>query len=1098
MWFGILGPVSVRDDCGGGVVMPSGIPGTVLSVLLLEPNRVVSRERLAQAVWGGDAPAEVAAGLRNHVLRLRRQLGPVAGARVRTAAGGYLVEVGTGELDAVAFEEGCRRGRLALQAGDAAEASRLLSNAMELWRGEPLPGLSWDADAEAQVQRLHEVRLLALEGRTEADLLLGRHGELVAELQSLAGAHPLRESVHGQLMLALYRSGRQAEALDAFQALRRTLVEELGLEPSAEVRELHQRILTADPSLTPSADRKPASGTGVTSQLPSDTRSFTGRERELEDLLALARRVAGGQGGGALEVCAIDGMGGIGKSALAVHAAHRLRAEFPDGQLFIDLHSHTPGIDPLTAADALDWLLRSLGTPPTLIPDDGDERAALYRDRLADTRTLIVLDNASSTAQVRPLLPAAPGCLVLVTSRRRLTGLDDAHNLALDVLPHPDAVELLHAVAGPDRIPAAHPAIDTLIELCGHMPLAIRITAARLRHHRALTLDDAVERLRDEHARLAYLEDEDRNLTAIFESSYTALPAAEQRLFRLLGLIPGPDLDAYAAAAQTDSGHREAERRLESLLDHNLLTMHTPGRYRLHDLLRLYARDLGTRTPDRQAARTRLLDYYQHAAQAADRHITRYHRPGTPSAGPPSSPVLPQLPDYLTALAWMRSERDNLIAAVADATAASGGTDSTEQNRVITLTGALDAYLRQDGPWTLGTSLHRTAIATARKSGDRLAEANALHDLGRGRSMTGSQKSAAEHLNEALELYRELGNRLGEANTLHDLARVRHMTGDFTAATGLHDRTLLLYRELGDHLGEANALHDLGRTRMMTGDVLATAEMMERALELYDALAHPQGQANALWTLGWMYARTGDYPRSADVLERALRLTQATDSRLGQANARVELARLAYLTGDYATAEELQRQNLTDYQNLGHGTNAAYAQWDLGRIRQATGDPASAADLHQQAIASFRHFGVRQGEANGLHTLGQVRQALGDTDAAADLYRQALEIFRQLGDTQGETQTLNSSGTLATRTGDPIAALDLHRQALSLAREIHSPLEEAHALQGTAQCATDHDTALTAMRQAVAIYRRIGSAAAPDAERLLAALEVARPSDRVR
>jgi DNA-binding SARP family transcriptional activator len=1093
MRFGVLGPVTVQHDSQDhnrehgrrAAVRPAGIPGVVLAVLLLRANQAVSRERLAQAVWGEDAPVAVAAGLRNHVLRLRRQLGPEAGARVRTTAGGYLVEVHPGELDEQVFLDECRRGRQALRAGAADEAVRILSRALDLWHGEPFANLPDDPDAEAQVRRLHEVRLLALEGRVEAGLQLGRHSELIAELQSLTTAHPLREVLHGQLMLALYRSGRQAEALEAFGALRRTLVGELGLEPAPEVRGLHRRILTADPGLTPPApapqagpDRPPVpDGIGPRSQLPSDTRAFTGREQELEGVLALAREVATGRGSGALEMCAIDGMGGIGKTALAVHAAHLLRTHFPDGQLFVDLRGHTSGIDPLTAADALDWLLRSLGTPPQLIPEDPDERAALYRDRLADTRTLIVLDNAASTAQVRPLLPASSGCLVLVTSRRRLTGLDDAHNLALDVLSQADAVELLHAVAGPDRIPPGHPAAEELIQLCGRMPLAIRITAARLRHHPTQRLEDAVDRLRDEHARLDYLQDEDRDLTAIFESSYRTLPSAEQRLFGLLGLIPGPDLDAYAAAALTDTTHRIAERLIESLLDHNLLTMHTPGRYRLHDLLRLYARDLDTSPHDQQTARTRLFDYYQQAAEAADRRLSRYTRPGgRPTVTAPAG-TIPPMPDYTAALAWTRSERDNLIAAMTYAA------DRGQYARVIALHAAMGGLLRMEWSRALVVSLQRTAIAAARRNGDRLAEANAVHGLGRLDLITGKRSLASASLNQALDLYRELGNRFGEANTLHDLARSNHMAGSFAISTALQKQALALYRELGDVLGEANTLHDLGRTHLLTGDISTATAALERSLKLFRDVGHVEGQAIALWTLGRLRCATGDYPGAADLLEQALTISVTTGNSLCRANTIGDLGRVRYAIGDYAAATTLQEQALAAQRDLGSRPNAAYCLWDLGRIRHATGDHAVAAELLQQALAVFREVGMRQGEANVLHSLGRARQALGGIEEAAELYRQALAIFRQLGDRQGETETLNSTGALAAEAKDPATGLDLHRRALRLAREISSPLDEAHALRGIARCLAltgghaDAD-ALTTLDQAVAIYRRIGAAEA--------------------
>ncbi|MFC1415970.1 AfsR/SARP family transcriptional regulator [Streptacidiphilus cavernicola] len=597
------------------------------------------------------------------MLRLRRQLGREAGARIRTVAPGYRVDVLDGELDEAEFLLGCRTGHSLLARGDHQGASRALAAALALWRGDPLTDLPQTADVLVRVRQLLETRLTAWQDRIAADLSLGRHQELVPELRGLAGAHPLREALHGQLMLALYRSGRQAEALEAFQALRRTLVDELGVEPSGPLRHLHSRILGSDPALGPDPVPRPDSGQGggaegaepeahapVTipdgadavaaasgprnsgsgvRQLPADTRAFTGRSGELLTLLALAEQAdaAGADGPdgpdvGTVVVSAIDGMGGVGKTALVVHAAHRLAERFPDGQLFLDLHGHTPGRAPLTSAEALGRLLRSLGADPRSIPGEPGERAAFYRDRLAGTRTLILLDNAASTAQVRPLLPGAPGSLVLITSRRRLAGLDDADPLHLDPLSRAEARALLHTVAGTERLPVGNPATEEIISLCGCLPQALRIIAARLRHHPVLRPEELAALLRDEKARLDHLSDGERSLVVDFDCSYSALPAAEQLLFRRLSLVPGADFDGCAAAAllgpaATGREPADAERLLESLLDRNLLVQQAPGRYRFHDLVQLYARGVaagagagGPEAWEHEAARERLLDYY--------------------------------------------------------------------------------------------------------------------------------------------------------------------------------------------------------------------------------------------------------------------------------------------------------------------------------------------------------------------------------------------------------------------------------------------------------------------------------------------------------
>ena len=1108
--FNLLGPVSVQDGGTEPVTVPAGLPRAVLAVLLLNPNRVVSGEELVQAVWGWDRPALAAAGLRNHVSRLRRQLGPVAAARVRTVAPGYLVEVGPGELDAEVFADACARGRLALREGDDKAACDLLTEALGLWRGEPLTDLSAWADADAHVLRLQETRLLALEGRIEAELRLGRHGELIAEIQTLARTHPLREELHRQLMLALYRAGRQAESLEVFRELHRTLTGELGVEPSASLRELHARILAADPALAvplvpaegvPTAVRTeaaPAAARGPRFQLPSETRAFTGRTREIDHLLALADEAPAGTHAGMVVISAIDGMAGIGKSALALRAAHQVRAQFPDGQLFIDLHGHTPGMEPLDPGKALDWFLRSLGVPPQLIPQSLGERAAFYRDRLAGTRTLVFLDNAGSAAQVRPLLPATPGCLVMVTSRKRLTGLEDAHSLALDVLSEADAVALLHTVAGPGRIPADHPEVPVLAALCGRMPLAIRIVAARLRHHRVLRIEDVTAQLRDEQRRLSYLQDEDRNLAGVFESSYAALPPAEQRLFRLLAVVPGGDVDLHAAASVAGTDARTAERLLESLLDHNLLAQHAPYRYQFHDLVRLYARTLGEApeaAEECDAALQRLLDHYQETADTADRHLARYIRPGRSLAdqadgtgagagaasGARGGSGAPS--DRAAALAWMRAEHDNLVDCLAHV--------ADQPHRVVPLTSALAAYLQQEGPWPLAAALHRAAATAAQQIGDRLGEANALWDLGRVRYGVGDLSAAVELQQQVLGLYRDLGSRHGEARALHELGRLRHATGDFPAAAELQEQSRAACQEVGDRQGEANALEDLGRVRYAAMDIPGAEGLFAQALAIFEAFGDRLGEANSHWDLGRMRSAVGDLSAAAERFGSALAIYQEVGSRQGEANALGDLGGVLLATGDSATAIALQEQALAIFQEIGHRPNEAYARCDLGRARFADGDVAAAADQFERALEYFQQIGSRQGEANARHELGRVRQAAGDLAAATELLDRSLAMFEELGDRHGEVEVLTSIGALAAEVAGPAEGRVRYLRAAELAHELGTQVDEATALEGAAHCAAragDRAAARHDLARAVAMYRRLGSARATPAAAYLAEL----------
>jgi DNA-binding SARP family transcriptional activator/tetratricopeptide (TPR) repeat protein len=1163
MRFGLLGPVTAQS-AGSAIDLSSPMPRALLAVLLFQANSAVSAERLSDALWGQHPPASAAASLRNHLMRLRRLLGDEGAARIRAVPPGYLIQVEPGELDLHTFTDLCATGRAAAHSGQWAKSSADLAAALALWRVRPTADVSHLDGPPLEVRRLLETRLQVTEERIDADLHLARHERLITELRYLALAHPLREGFHGQLMLALYRAGRRGQALEAFRALRRTLVDELGVEPSLTVQELRRRILDDDPELavptpaptpTPGRESSPVQradadqGRGrAPFQLPADTRVFTGRGAELDRLTALAREAAQGRDAGPVVISAIDGMAGVGKTALAVRAAHQVRESFPDGQLFLDLDGHTAGLEPLAPADALGLLLRSLGTAPQLIPRGLAERAACYRDRLSGTRTLIILDNASTTAQVRPLLPGDPGCLVLVTSRKRLTGLDDAHLLALDILPEADAAALLHEIAGPGRIPAGHPAAAELLALCGRIPLAIRIMAARLRRRPALRIEELVRRLREEQGRLDHFADEDRSLAAIFESSYEALPEAEQRLFRLLGFVPGPDVDTNATAALLGTDLRTAERLLESLLDHNLLTQHAPGRFRFHDLVRVYARELAAAEPAgvREAALDRLPAYYERTARQADAHLSNHTRPGAPGHGQGRAAeprgAGPDVSDQAGALVWIRAELDNLLAVAAlpeSRRATAAAATATEESgpgaggpRLVGLSAALAAFLHQEGPWPQAATLHEAAAGAARDCGDRQGEAGALADLARVRKLSGDLPAAADLHERALAMYRDLGDRLGEANGLWERGRLRLATGDLPGTLEIQEQALAIYQDLGDRHGEANVLHELGGVHLLLGDASAANDFLERALAIYRESGRRHGEADTLYNLGRVRQMTGEFTAAVGLQERALAVYADLGHRLGMANALFDLGRVQFALGDAPAAAALQERALTLYRRLGSRHGEANALWDLGRVRTTTGDFTGATDVLERALAGYRVLGDRHGEANALFDLGRVHFATGNYPAAADLQRQAqrsyadlgdrwglansghalarmehlsgdpaaaatlldqsLAVFREFGDRQGEAEVLNTMGTLAAETTGPREALALHLQSLDLARAVNSLLDEARALEGAARCTArigDRSIGAARLREAIALFRRVGAAEAVAAEAHLAELE---------
>jgi len=822
-------------------------------------------------------------------------------------------------------------------------------------------------------------------------------------------------------------------------------------------------------------------------QLPVDTRLFTGRAPEVDQLLALAEPEIEHDGARTVVISAIDGMGGVGKSALAVHVAHRLRDRFPAGQVFLDLHGHTPGTEPLTAHDALDQLLRSLGAVPQQIPKDLGPRAAFYRDRLAGTKTLILLDNAASTAQVRPLLPSDPGCLVLITSRKRLTGLDDAHSLALDTLSDTEALSLMHEAAGPGRIPEGHAEVRELIALCGHLPLAVRIAGARLRHRPVLRVEDLVEELRDERHRLDLLEDEDRNVTVVFDTSYAALPEAEQRLLRLLGVVPGADFDAFAAANLLGTDRHTAGRLLESLLDHNLLAQRVPRRYQFHDLVRLYVRRLsGAPGPvdENDAALERLLDYYQHTAYNADRLLNRYVRPD-PSVGAKPPALACDLRDRGSALSWMRAERDNLFAAIAACA-------QDRPGRTVALTAAMSGFLHLDGLWAQAATLHEAAAAAAHGAGERRREAAALCELGRMRHAIGEYPASIDAHQRALAIFEELRDRHGEAEALWDLGRSEYVTGNYTAAVGLLERSVAQFHEADDLQGEAGSLNDLGRVQLLVGDSSTSADLQERALLIYQELKDQQGQATVLRDLGRARFSAGDPTTAVDLLEGALKAYQDVGNRLGEASALHDLGHVHNETGNYTAAADMYQQALPIFRSLGNRQGEGNALWNAGRTRQACGDYPAAAGLHEQARTIYQAIGNRQGEAAALRDHGRALHLSGDPTAAAVLYEQARTICQAIGDRPDETTVLTYMGALAAEVTGPREAQALYEEALLLARQTKRLLNEAHALDGIARCAAalgQHARALEDMGQAVLLFRRMGAPEAASAAARLAEWE---------
>jgi tetratricopeptide (TPR) repeat protein/transcriptional regulator with XRE-family HTH domain len=802
--------------------------------------------------------------------------------------------------------------------------------------------------------------------------------------------------------------------------------------------------------------------------LPRDVPSFTGRLEELQQLTHAA-----GEGVG---THVIGGMAGVGKTTFAVHAGHHLSGSFPDGQIFLPLHGHTPGRRPIDPADAVADLLLTIGVPAAQIPQGPEPRMALWRDRLSGKRVLLVLDDAVSSEQVRPLLPGTAGSLVLITSRRHLTALDDATAISLDTLPPDETARLLVRLAGRSGLSPADPSVAEIARLCGYLPLALGMVARQLHHHPAWSASGRAAELAAARDRLELMVTESVTVAAAFDLSYGDLTEDQQRLFRRLGLHPGSDIDAYAAAALDGTDLEAARQGLEALYDQYLLTEPGHGRYRLHDLIREHARALSARLDperDRDAASLRLLAYYQHTAGRANALIVRQTRPALTIAAAAVASVAPAIAGPDEALAWARSERANLLACI-DKAAAAG-----RPAYVMTVTAGVAGLLRRDGPWAEAITRHLAAVEAAGQLGARLGEANALNDLGDARRLIGDHPGAEEALARALDIYAELGDRLGEANALHDLGTVRRLTGNYPGAEQALARALDIYGGLGDRRGQASALSELGAARRYP----AAAEALEQALAIYRDLADQRGQANTLNFLGMVRCQADDYPAAATAQEQALAICRQLGDRLGQAHTLRGLATVQRMTGDCRAAAQTLEQSLNICRGLGFRSGEASALHDLGIVRRMTGDYQAAEQLLEQALGLYVTLGARSGEAGALSELGVVRRQLGDYPAAARATDEALSILRDIGLRESEAQTLNERGTLSRVTGEVADAEGFHQQALQLARDAGSPRREAGALAGLARCALAAGDAARAgnlLGEAFAIFERIGSAEAPE------------------
>lgn len=879
--------------------------------------------------------------MRTYASRLRKVLDP--GVLV-SESGGYAVRgLAEGALDLATAQELAAEAEKARGAGDLCHARDVLGRALALWDGEVLAGVP-GAYAEAQRVRLEEWRLQLLESRLDMDLEQGCHAEAVSELTALTAEHPLRERLRELLMLALYRSGRQAEALAVYADTRRLLADELGVDPRPDLKELQQRILQADPGLAePSA---PVGDPPVLpvrpAQLPATVPDFTGRSAfvsELSEVLASSE-------GRVMAVSALAGIGGVGKTTLAVHVAHQARSAFPDGQLYVDLQGAGPrAAEPETV---LGSFLRALGTADSAIPDSLEERSALYRSVLDGRRVLVLLDNARDAAQVRPLLPGTEGCAALVTSRVRMVDLAGAHLVDLDVMSPDEALSLFTKIVGEERVASEREAALDVVAACGFLPLAIRIAASRLAARRTWTVSVLAAKLADERRRLDELQAGDLAVKATFELGYGALDPAQARAFRLLGLADGPDISLAAAAAVLDLPAEDTEDLLESLVDTSLLESAAAGRYRFHDLVRLYARACAERDEppsERDAALSRLLDFYLVTAAG----VYAIERPGdrlVDHLAPTEYPGL-TFEDRHHARDWLYAEATCLLAC------ARQSTEPGQLRRAVDLLWAVIDLMESGANPREYEATGSSLRAAAHTAGDQRTQARVLVTLANSHNMSGRFELADQEAAEALRLAEAAGDPLPQCWASNMLGIIALYQSRFEDGETLLTRAIDSFRSCGDRPGEASALCNLSRIHLAMGHTASAVSLAQQGTDMYDAMGHALKGANGRYALGLALTQSGQHEQAADRLGEALEVFRDSRQRLWEG---MSLFRLAEL--------------------------------DLVARR-----PAQAATNAELALTLLRGIGGEWRRGNVLTVLGRALKGIGQSGRAQVCWQEALEIF---------------------------------------------------------------------------------------------------------
>ena len=903
--FDLLGPLVVSAD-GRPVALGSAKQRLVLAALLHRPGVGVSTGELATMLWGDQPPASAAANVRTYVRGLRQALGcgGAGGRRIITTPGGYLLRVDPQERDVDRFETMVGRAREALAGGDPQRAAADLSAALALWRGPALAGLPLPRALTRWVAQLEERRLLAEEDHAEASLAAGVPAEVIPLLRDLLDRHPLRQRAWAQLMVALYRAGDVAGALAAYQRARQVIAEETGMDPGPELTRAHDDILHHRSAVDAPDGRRPE-------QLPLTIPGFIGRRAELARLDAAVD--ARGDGPTTVVISAVSGMAGVGKTALALHWAHRVAAGFPDGQLYLNRRGYDDA-DVVCPTDALVGFLEALDVPVARIPNSTDARTGLYRSLLASREMLIVLDNARDAEQVRPLLPGAGRCVVIVTSRDQLGGLvaaEGARPLTLDVLTATESLHLLRSRLGADRLAAEPAAVADMIEATGRLPLALSLVAARVATRPTFPLDAVAAELRPAEARLGALADGD--VRRVFSWSHRTLSPDAARLFGLLGLHPGPDLTGDAAAALLGRPRAAVAPLLQELTRLHLLTEVLPGRYAFHDLLRLYAAEqaqTAERDDDRRAALHRLYDHYLHSAYPAALLLQPQWTPIDPVPALPANTHVPPV-DQDDALAWYTTEHRVLLRVVRQA--AGTGFEAYAWQ----LAWALTTFLAPHGLWQEQLTAQEAALAAAEKADDLAAQAMVNRLIARAASRLGDHGTAEIRLQHALALYESLGDRDGLAQTLHNYTEHCFLLGRRDEALEHAREALRLHRLAGNRPGECRSLNAVGYLYAVSGDYPNAIAHCTEALVQQRQLDDRNGQAATLDSLGVVYHQLGDHSRAVDCYEESVALFRDSADRYHEAETLVRLGESQEARADTAAAADAWRRAARIYDDLG-------------------------------------------------------------------------------------------------------------------------------------------------------------------------------------